>query len=44
MKSESKVDKKSNPINFDYYEIKGDQKAKELFEFFATNTGVEWGQ
>ena len=36
-------DKEKN-LSFDYYNVKGDSNGKQLFEFFATNTSVEWSQ
>ncbi|MFM7017598.1 JAB-like toxin 1 domain-containing protein [Flavobacterium sp.] len=29
-------------VQYDYFKIKGNAKAKEVFEFAATNTDVEW--
>ena len=28
---------------YDFFELRGDDKGKALFEFFANNTSVEWG-
>ncbi|WP_297304834.1 JAB-like toxin 1 domain-containing protein [uncultured Coprobacter sp.] len=36
-------DKEKN-LSFDYYNVKGDNNGKQLFEFFATNSSVEWSQ
>ena len=30
--------------SFDWYNIRGDSNGKQLFEFFATNSSVEWSQ
>ena len=29
---------------YDWFEVRGDQNASELFEYLATNTAVEWSQ
>jgi hypothetical protein len=34
----------SRVTSFDMYQIRGDDNATKLFEFMASNTGVEWGQ
>ena len=34
----------NEPHSFDSYEVTGDDKAKEIFEFMADNTDVEWSQ
>ena len=30
--------------SFDWYNVRGDSNGKQLFEFFATNSSVEWSQ
>jgi RHS repeat-associated protein len=38
------VDEEGNSIAYSFMSIDGDDIARQLFEFFAHNTGVEWSQ
>jgi len=43
-KTNSGIGTDGKKYTFDLYTVKGDDKAKEMFEFMATNTKVEWSQ